>query len=101
MYDVRGTMISVQFMSHGVIVMWWHNDMHEFALKWNATLKILPIPRKEYTHVYQLLPQILAQSPSKASISLIKCPLPIPPNEGLQDISPESRTENLNKMPMI
>nr|CAI5834484.1 unnamed protein product [Callosobruchus analis] len=32
--------------------------------------------------------QILPQTPSRASVSLIKCPFPIPPNEGLQDISP-------------
>jgi len=31
---------------------------------------------------------IRPQIPSKASTSRIKCPLPIPPNEGLQDISP-------------
>ena len=33
-------------------------------------------------------PHTLPHSPSRASISLIKCPLPMPPNEGLQDISP-------------
>lgn len=32
---------------------------------------------------------ILPQIPSKASISLTRCPFPIPPKEGLQDISPE------------
>lgn len=34
-------------------------------------------------------PHTLPHSPSRASISLIKCPFPMPPNEGLHDISPE------------
>ena len=37
------------------------------------------------------LPHTLAHRPSSASISLIKWPLPIPPNEGLHDISPTLR----------
>lgn len=32
--------------------------------------------------------QILAQIPSKASISFIKWPFPTPPKDGLHDISP-------------
>ena len=35
------------------------------------------------------IPHILPHNPSKASTSFIRCPLPIPPNEGLHDISPE------------
>ena len=34
------------------------------------------------------LPQTLPHTPSSASISRIRCPLPIPPKLGLQDISP-------------
>jgi len=37
--------------------------------------------------------QIFAQSPSNASISLIRCPFPMPPNEGLHDISPENKSK--------
>jgi len=33
-------------------------------------------------------PQIRPQTPSSASISRMRCPFPMPPNEGLQDISP-------------
>ena len=33
-------------------------------------------------------PHSLTHTPSSASISRIKCPFPIPPNDGLQDISP-------------
>lgn len=34
-------------------------------------------------------PQTRPHTPSSASISFIKCPFPIPPNDGLHDISPE------------
>ena len=47
-------------------------------------------------HQPQLLsrnsPHILAQRPSKASISLIRWPLPIPPKDGLHDISPTTQS---------
>lgn len=33
------------------------------------------------------------QTPSRASISRIRCPFPIPPNEGLQDISPKNEAK--------
>ena len=39
---------------------------------------------------------IRPQIPSKASTSRIKCPLPIPPNEGLQDISPNKTIFRIN-----
>lgn len=42
----------------------------------------------QWLHEQWNLPHILPQTPSKASTSIIKCPLPIPPNDGLQDISP-------------
>jgi hypothetical protein len=35
------------------------------------------------------LPDTLEHRPSIASISLMSIPLPIPPKDGLQDISPE------------
>ena len=41
-------------------------------------------------------PHILAHSPSSASISLIRCPFPIPPNEGLQDISPAFQYDGID-----
>jgi hypothetical protein len=49
---------------------------------------IIILNRAIFSLEIQNLPDTLAQSPSMASISLIKIPLPIPPNEGLQDISP-------------
>ena len=44
-----------------------------------------------YEHDVMNIPHILAQIPSNASISRIKCPFPIPPNEGLHDISPVTK----------
>lgn len=39
------------------------------------------------------LSQTFAHKPSNASISFIKCPFPIPPNDGLHDISPKIHTQ--------
>lgn len=66
------------------------------TLKWIPDISETQVHHKKnfttsLTNRSTALPHTLPHSPSRASISLIKCPLPMPPNEGLQDISPENK----------
>ena len=44
-------------------------------------------------------PQMAGHNPSNASISRNRWPLPIPPKEGLHDISPRKEEKNLSTAP--
>ena len=46
-------------------------------------------------------PQIRPQTPSSASISRMRWPFPMPPNEGLQDISPAQDHDRKTKTGLL
>lgn len=50
----------------------------------------------QFKNLIDILPDTLAHRPSMASISLMSIPLPMPPKEGLQDISPENTSPKIS-----